>query len=198
MYFVGRNQPVYSLESCRLSDWRTHFLWYCVTDSEYGRPSRDSSQASRCFDLLVVPKSGNFYLTDCFCDVFGEELAIWNIFFQSNGTCYPGDKWKPAKIYRMNIVNAKKCKLTCLFVTNSLLLLSFLSSKHLNECLLNTYFTLSYNSTSEFPTLWCACSLKKVPLSGGACPHILLSEDPRDKTFPCSKAFSRMIFSILF
>ena len=49
---------------------------------EYSRPS---SQASRCFDLLVVPKSGNFYLTDCFCDVFGEELAILNKFFQSNG-----------------------------------------------------------------------------------------------------------------
>ena len=155
MYFARRNQPVYSLESLSLSDWRTHFLWYCVTDSEYGRPSRDSSQASRCFDLLVVPKSGNFYLTDCFCDVFGEELAILNFFFfQSNGACYPRDKWKPAKIYRMNIVNAKKYRLTCLFVTNSssLLLLSFLTSKHLNECLLNTYFTLSYNSTPEFPT----------------------------------------------
>lgn len=34
---------------------------------------------------LYYQTSGNFYLKDCFCDVFGEELAKLNKFFQSNG-----------------------------------------------------------------------------------------------------------------
>ena len=36
------------------------------------------------------------------------------------------------------------------------------------------FAALPYISTSEIPTLSCTRNLKKVPLSGGASPHILL------------------------